>query len=48
MPWLEKAPRATEAAGRLDEWRAYVEDLRRRHSRKYKLVPMSDALLGKR
>ena len=44
--WLEKARRAAEAAGRLDEWRAYVEDIRRRHSRKYKLVPMLDALLG--
>jgi len=43
--WLEKARRAAKAAGRLDEWRVYVEDIRRRHSRKYKLVPMLDALL---
>jgi len=46
--WLEKARRAAEAAGRLDEWRAYVEEIRRHHSRKHKLVPMLDALLGER
>jgi uncharacterized Zn finger protein len=43
--WLEKAGEAARKAGTLDEWREYVETLRERHSRKYKLAPMLDDLL---
>jgi len=45
VDWLETAGRAAEAAGELDEWREYVEDLREEHYRKYKLRPMLDDLL---
>ncbi|MBS1251127.1 MAG: hypothetical protein MAG451_00157 [Anaerolineales bacterium] len=45
--WLDKARRAAEAAGTLDEWRTSVQDIRQRHSRKYKLAPMLDELLEK-
>lgn len=45
--WLDKARRAAEAAGKLDEWRTAVQDIRERHSRKYKLAPMLDELLEK-
>ncbi|WP_458190711.1 SWIM zinc finger family protein [Haladaptatus sp. NG-WS-4] len=43
--WLERAGQAAQAADELDEWRAYVEDLRDEHYRKYKLRPMLDELL---
>lgn len=43
--WLEKAGEAAREAETLDEWREYVEMLRERHSRKYKLAPMLDDLL---
>ncbi len=45
--WLEKALQAAVIAGQFDRWRTDVENLRRRHQRKYKLVPMLDALLTK-
>jgi len=38
VDWLEKARAAYMAAGREDEWRAYLRDLRVRHGRKYKLM----------
>lgn len=43
--WLERAGNAAQAAGELDEWRAYVEGLRDEHYRKYKLRPMLNELL---
>lgn len=43
--WLEKAGKAAQAAGKLDEWCAYVEDLRDEQYRKYKLRPMLEDLL---
>ena len=43
--WLEHAGRAARASGELDEWCAYVEDLRDEHHRKYKLRPMLEDLL---
>ena len=43
--WLEIAGKAAEAAGELEEWRAYVEDLRDEHYRRYKLRPMLEELL---
>ncbi|WP_018256534.1 SWIM zinc finger family protein [Halomicrobium katesii] len=43
--WLEKAGEAAREAGKLDDWCEYVETLRDRHSRKYKLAPMLDDLL---
>lgn len=39
-----KARAAYRAAGRESEWRTYLEELIRRHGRKYKLVPMLEAL----
>lgn len=43
--WLEKARQASAAAGREDEWRAYVHEIIARHKRKYSLVPLLEALL---
>lgn len=43
--WLEIAGKAAEAAGVLDEWRTYAEDLRDEHYQKYKLRPMLEELL---
>jgi uncharacterized Zn finger protein len=42
--WLEKARRAYLGAGREDEWRDYLEDLIRKHARKYSLRPQLEAL----
>jgi len=42
--WLEKARTAYRVAGRETEWQQYLEELIRRHWRKYKLVPMLEAL----
>jgi uncharacterized Zn finger protein len=45
--WLEKARKASVAAGndREAEWRTYVEEILARHKRKYRLVPLLQALL---
>ncbi|ELY73506.1 SWIM zinc finger family protein [Natrinema pallidum] len=45
VDWLETAGMAADAAGELDEWRTYVQDLRDEHYQKYKLRPMLDELL---
>lgn len=45
VDWLETAGNAADAAGELDEWRGYVQDLRDEHYQKYKLRPMLDELL---
>jgi uncharacterized Zn finger protein len=42
--WLEKARAAYRAAGREAEWQEYLAELIRCHWRKYKLVPMLEAL----
>lgn len=42
--WLGKARTAYQATGREQEWRAYRADLLTRHGRKYKLVPLLEAL----
>jgi len=42
--WLEKARAAYQAAGREEEWRDYLEQLTRRHKRKYKLMGMLESL----
>ena len=42
--WLGKAASAYRQAGRESEWRAYLCQLVDRHRRKYKLVPMPEAL----
>ncbi len=42
--WLEKARDAHLAAGREQEWQAYLEELIAHHQRKYKLRPMLEAL----
>lgn len=38
--WLEKARMAYRAAGREDEWQAYLAGIRERHGRKWKLMGM--------
>jgi uncharacterized Zn finger protein len=45
--WLEKARKASVAAGEDSEaeWRANVEEILARHKRKYRLVPLLEALL---
>lgn len=45
VKWLETAGKAADAAGDLDEWRAYVQELRDDHYQKYKLRPMLEELL---
>jgi uncharacterized Zn finger protein len=42
--WLAKARKAYQATGREQEWRIYLAELLARHGRKYKLVPMLEAL----
>jgi uncharacterized Zn finger protein len=42
--WLAKAKRAYETLGRQSEWRAYLDELLVRHTRKYTLRPMLEAL----
>ena len=42
--WLGKARTAYQAAGRENEWPTYLADLLDRHGRKYKLVPLLEAL----
>ncbi len=42
--WLAKARTAYRAAGREAEWQTYLAELLTRHGRKYKLVPMLQAL----
>jgi uncharacterized Zn finger protein len=40
VEWLRRARRAYQVAGREADWRAYLSDIRDRHSRKYKLMGM--------
>lgn len=42
--WLAKARAAYQVAAREGEWRAYLQELLERHGRKYKLVPLLEAL----
>lgn len=42
--WLERAALAYDAAGRIDEWTAVIEELIAKHRRKYKLRPLLEAL----
>ena len=42
--WLAKARMAYRNMGREEEWRTYLSELLDRHQRKYKLVPMLEAL----
>jgi uncharacterized Zn finger protein len=42
--WLAKARTAYRNMGREEEWRMYLSELLDRHRRKYKLVPMLEAL----
>jgi uncharacterized Zn finger protein len=44
VAWLAKVRDASLAAGREEEWRAYLEDLIADHQRKYKLRPMLEDL----
>lgn len=40
VEWLKRARAAYRAAGREADWQAYLQDLRIKHSRKYKLMGM--------
>ena len=40
IDWLARARDAYRSAGRDDEWLAYRAELRKKHQRKYKLMPM--------
>ncbi|HYU75648.1 MAG TPA: hypothetical protein VEL31_23505 [Ktedonobacteraceae bacterium] len=42
--WLAKARAAYRNMGREEEWRTYLSELLERHRRKYKLVPLLEAL----
>jgi len=42
--WLERARKAYKRAGRMEEWRAYLEGLIRKHARKRALRPRLEAL----
>ncbi len=42
--WLAKARTAYRNLGREEEWRTYLSELLERHRRKYKLMPMLEAL----
>jgi uncharacterized Zn finger protein len=42
--WLEKARQAYRAARREAEWRAYLEGLIAKHTRKHSLRPQLEAL----
>ncbi len=42
--WLRKAKQAHEALGQKAEWHAYRDALREKHQRKYKLMPLLNAL----
>jgi uncharacterized Zn finger protein len=44
IQWLTKAREAHRAAGRQDDWNAYLDSLLTEHGRKYKLVPMLKTL----
>ena len=42
--WLRKAKQAHDALGQKAEWRAYLGALREKHQRKYRLMPLLNAL----
>lgn len=42
--WLKKAREAYRVLNRETEWRVYLSELLRKHGRKYKLVPLLEAL----
>ncbi len=42
--WLRKAKQAYQALGQKAEWRSYLATLRDKHQRKYKLMPLLNAL----
>jgi uncharacterized Zn finger protein len=44
VEWLRRAMRAYRSAGREQEWLDYYEELKERHRRKYKLLPMLESL----
>ena len=45
--WLEKAALAHEVIGRSDDWRACLDELIKRHRRKYELRPLLESSRGK-
>jgi uncharacterized Zn finger protein len=45
VDWLVKVQDAHVAAGREEEWLAYLEELIDHHQRKYKLRPMLEDLV---
>lgn len=44
IEWLRRARAAYQATGRQQEWKAYLQNLRAQHGRKYKLMGLLDQL----
>jgi uncharacterized Zn finger protein len=44
VDWLRRARDAYQTAGRIDEWRKYVQSIRTEHGRKYKLIGLMERL----
>jgi uncharacterized Zn finger protein len=42
--WLRRARAGYEAAGHAEDWTVYFQQLRAKHTRKYKLVALLDGL----
>jgi uncharacterized Zn finger protein len=44
VDWLRRARDAYQSAGRIDEWRKYLQSIRAEHGRKYKLMALIERL----
>jgi uncharacterized Zn finger protein len=44
VDWLRRARDAYKSAGRIDEWRTYLQSIRAEHGRKYKLMGLIERL----
>ncbi|MBC8074952.1 MAG: SWIM zinc finger domain-containing protein, partial [Chloroflexales bacterium] len=44
IEWLRRARASYRASGRTEGWKAYLDDLRARHGRKYKLMGLIEQL----
>jgi uncharacterized Zn finger protein len=44
VEWLRRARDAYRAAGRMDDWRSYLQSIRTEHGRKYKLMGLIDRM----
>jgi uncharacterized Zn finger protein len=44
VDWLRRAREAYQSAGRIDEWRTYLQSIRTEHGRKYKLMGLMEQI----